>query len=67
MGFIQYIDEIHKDKRLSRQEYLTLRLCFFKNNQNVLQTKDYIEEEFTERVKIKLENVIKEYILGRRI
>ncbi|MHB8231498.1 MAG: hypothetical protein ACYDDB_01175 [bacterium] len=65
MKFIDYIMKKHEENKLSRQEYLTIRISFFKNEKSILKTMQFISDEFSEYTAGKLNRIIEKYLEGK--
>ena len=65
MKFIDYILKKHEENKLSRQEYLAIRVSFFKNEKSILKTMQFISNEFSENTAGKLNRIIEKYLEGK--
>ncbi len=65
MKFIDYITKKHEENELSRQEYLAIRVSFFKNEKSILKTMQFISDEFSEGMAGKLNRIIEKYLEGK--
>ena len=65
MKFIDYLLKEHKENKLSRQEYLVIRVSFFKNEKSILKTMQFISGEFSEDMAGKLNRIIEKYLEGK--
>ena len=63
MKFIDYITKKHEENELSRQEYLTIRVSFFKNEKSILKTMQFISSNF-QGSGAKLNHIIEKYLEG---
>ncbi len=65
MKFIDYITKKHEENKLNRQEYLAIRVSFFKNEKSILKTMQFISNEFSEDTAGKLNKIIEKYLEGK--
>ena len=63
--FIDYINKKHEENELSRQEYLAIRLSFFRNEKSILKTMQFISNEFSEDTAGRLNRIIEKYLEGK--